>query len=268
MAKQKDTNAEYHSNSAISRSSLFQMSRSPAHFKYAMENKEQETDALRFGTMFHTFVLEPELFEKNYVFVDKIGRRTKEGKALFEEIAESGKQIVTAEEFETISAMRDSIDNNKYAMALLKGKKEISYYWQDEMTGIECKCRPDCITPIGDLNIIVDLKSCTNAETTAFMKDALKFGYDLQSAQYKTGVELIEGKPHKFVFIAVEKTAPYGLNILEADEIFIRKGYDDFRTYLGMLKHCRDTDNWYSYTGETGRPNVLNLPAWLIKDYE
>ena len=56
MAKQKDTNAEYQSNSAISRSSLFQMSRSPAHFKYAMENKEQETDALRFGTMFHAFV--------------------------------------------------------------------------------------------------------------------------------------------------------------------------------------------------------------------
>lgn len=268
MGKQKDTNAEYHSNSAISRSSLFQMSRSPAHFKYAMENKGQETDALRFGTMFHTFVLEPELFEKKYVLISKIDRRTKEGKALFEQIAESGKQIVTTEEFETINAMRESIYSNKYAMALLKGEKEISYYWQDEMTGIDCKCRPDCITPIGDLNIIVDLKSCTNAETTAFMKDALKFGYDLQSAQYKTGVELIESKPHKFVFIAVEKTAPYGLNILEADEIFIRKGYDDFRTYLGTLKHCRETDNWYSYTGETGRPNVLNLPAWLIKDYE
>jgi hypothetical protein len=72
----------------------------------------------------------------------------------------------------------------------------------------------------------------------------------------------------KFVFIAVEKKPPYALNILEADEIFIRKGYDDFRTYLGMLKYCRETDNWYSYTGETGRPNVLNLPAWLIKEYE
>ena len=268
MKKQKDTNAEYHNNSAVSRSSLFQMSRSCAHFKYAMENKGKEIDALRFGTMFHTFVLEPELFEKNYVLVDKIDRRTKEGKELYKEIVESGKQIISSEEFETINAMRESIYSNKYATALLKGEKEISYYWKDEMTGIECKCRPDCITSIGDLNIIIDLKSCTNAETMAFMKDALKFGYDLQSAQYKTGVDLIEGKPHKFVFIAVEKTAPYGLNILEADEIFIRKGYDDFRTYLGMLKHCRDTDNWYSYTGETGRPNVLNLPAWLIKDYE
>ena len=159
MTKQKDTNAEYHSNSAISRSSLFHMSRSPAHFKHSMENKETETDALRFGTMFHTFVLEPELFEKNYVLVDKIDRRTKEGKALFEQIVESGKQAVTAVEFETINAMRGSIYSNKYAMALLKGEKEMSYYWQDEMTGIDCKCRPDCITPIGDLNIIVDMKS-------------------------------------------------------------------------------------------------------------
>jgi hypothetical protein len=67
-----------------------------------MENKLQKTEALRFGTMFHTFVLEPELFEKKYVLADKIDRRTKEGKALFEEIAQSGKQIITTEEYDTV----------------------------------------------------------------------------------------------------------------------------------------------------------------------
>lgn len=267
MRKVKDTATEYHESGAINRSSLFMMSKSPAHFKYSMENRE-ETDALRFGRMFHTFVLEPEEFEKQYLLIERIDRRTKEGKLILEQAAEIGKQIITTEEYDVINKMKESIFGNKYASALLRGEKEISYYWQDEMTGIECKCRPDCITPIGELNIIVDLKSCDSASTEEFMKAALRYGYDLQSAQYKTGVELVEQKPHKFVFIAVEKKPPYALNILEADEIFIRKGYDDFRTYLGMLKYCRETDNWYGYTGETGRPNVLNLPAWLIKEYE
>jgi hypothetical protein len=266
MRKIKDTAAEYHDNGALNRSSLFLMSKSPAHFKYSLENKE-ETEALRFGKLFHTFILEPECFDDRYVVVD-IDRRTKEGKATALQIAESGRETVSTVELASLNEMKKSIFANKYASALLRGEKEISYYWQDEMTGIECKCRPDCITPIGDLNIIVDLKSCDNASTEEFMRAALRYGYDLQSAQYKTGVELVEGKPHKFVFIAVEKKPPYALNILEADEIFIRKGYDDFRTYLGILKYCRETDNWYSYTGETGRPNVLNLPAWLIKEYE
>lgn len=268
IRKVKDSSKVYHSRKAISRSKLFLMKKSPAHYKYILENGSEQTEALRFGTMFHTFILEPKLFKRRYVIIPHVDRRTKEGKAIIEQATQSGKEIVTESELAILTAMRDNVMNNKYAAALLQGVKETSYYWKDDMTGIKCKCRPDCLTQIGNLNIIVDLKSCVSADTESFMRDALKFGYDLQAAQYKTGVELIEDKPFKFVFIAVEKTPPYAVNILEADEIFIRKGYDDFRNYLGMLKYCQDTGNWYGYTGETGRPNTLNLPAWLLKDYE
>ena len=268
MRKIKDSSKVYHSRKAVSRSDLFLLSKSPQYFKYIQENGRAETDALRFGTMVHTFVLEPNLFKRRYIVIPNIDRRTREGKAILEEVSRIKKEIVTESELSTITAMRDAVLNNKYAYALLQGVKEMSYYWTDELTGIKLKCRPDCVSNIGQTNVIVDLKSCENAQTDAFMRDALKYGYDLQAATYKTGVELIEGTPHKFVFIAVEKKPPYGVNILEVDEPALRKGTDDFRNYLGMLKYCRDTDNWYSYTGETGRPNVLSLPAWLIKEYE
>ena len=266
--KAKISDKEYFENPAINRSSIYEMNKSPAHYKYLTEHPQEPTQALEFGTAFHTSVLEPERFAKEYVVTEKIDKRTKEGKAYFDALMSSGKKILNADDYKTILGMQKSVFDNKYAMALLKGEKETAYFWDDEHTGIDCKCKVDCRTDLKSTSVIVDLKSCNNAETEAFMRECFKYGYDLQTAWYKTGVDLVEGKPHKFVFIAVEKTPPYVVNILEADEKFIQKGYDDMRLYLGMLKECRELNNWYGYTGKSGTPNVLELPSWLAKDYE
>lgn len=266
--KRKISASKYFEHPAVSRSNLFKMHKSPAHYKCALEAPEQTTEALEFGTAFHTAILEPMKFKRNYRVMPSIDRRTKEGKALYQELIDSGKVFLSTNDYETITAMQKSVFENKYARALLMGEKEMSYFWTDEFTGIDCKCRADCRTDLKSTSVIVDLKSCSNAETDAFMRDCFRFGYDLQSAYYKTGVEAVTEKPHKFVFIAVEKTPPYAVNILEADEIFIKKGYDDMRLYLGMLKECRKTGNYYGYTGKDGTPNMLGLPAWLAKDYE
>ncbi len=258
----------YFAHPAVSRSSLFEMRKSPAHYKYALESPEQSTPSLEFGTAFHTAILEPKKFWQNYRVMPSIDRRTKEGKIAYQELLASKKIFLSAEDYKAIEAMQASVLSNKYARVLLQGEVEKSYFWTDEFTGIDCKCRADCRTDLKSTSVIVDLKSCSSAETDAFMRDCFRFGYDLQSAYYKTGVEAVTGKPHKFVFIAVEKTPPYAVNILEADEIFIKKGYDDMRLYLGMLKECRETGNYYGYTGKDGTPNMLGLPAWLAKDYE
>jgi hypothetical protein len=36
-----------------------------------------------------------------------------------------------------------------------------------------------------------------------------------------------------------------------------------FRKYIGMLKECRDTNNWYGYNGFTNAPMEIGLPNWL-----
>lgn len=261
-----DQSAEdYHASDPISRSKLFLMSKSPAHFKDA---KLKTTPALEFGKAFHMFVLQPDIFGKYYYVCEKPNLRTASGRQKIEDIHSKGLDVIFNEDFAVLEGMRNSVLSNKYAVALLRGEKEVSYYWTDEDTGIDCKCRPDCRTDLKSTSVIVDLKTCNDASTNAFSKDAINLGYDLQSAMYKTGVERYEKKPHKFVFIAVEKEPPYAVNIMEVDDAMYTKGYDDFRTYLGTLKYCRDTNNWYGYTGERGIPNALSLPAWLLKDYQ
>lgn len=267
--KKSLTNMEYRNNKAFSRSDLFKLSKSPAHFKYYLENPEPETPALAFGTAFHTYVLEPDKFSDEYIIVPSFDARTKEGKAIKAKIIESGKIMLNVKDFERIEAMSASVMNNKYAAALIsKGEHEQSYFWKDKLTGLNLKCRTDCRTDLKTVSVIADLKTTENAETESFMRACIKYGYDLQAAMYTHGVEMIEKKPHRFVFIAVEKSPPYACNVLEADDFIIKKGMRDLKDYLYTLADCLKTDNWYGYNGKDGGPNIVTLPSWLAREYE
>lgn len=192
-----------------------------------------------------------------------------EGKALAAQIEASGKIPISDDTFAQIQAMAESVMSNKYAAALLNGgEHEKSYFWTDKLTGLKLKCRPDCRTDLRSTSVIVDLKTTENADTDSFMHSCIKYGYDLQAAMYTQGVEKIEGKPHRFVFIAVEKSPPYACNVLEADNFIIQKGTKDLNDYLYILKECLKTGNWYSYNGKNGDLNVISLPGWLAREYE
>ena len=189
------------------------------------------------------------------------------GDAEFEAKAE-GKTIVSVDMIEQAAAMCEALNKNEFVKKLLKGEKEKPIFWVDEMTGEECKCRIDVLTEVGENLIIVDLKSTDNAETEAFMRSAIKYGYDLQSAMYGEGVKANTGREPLFVFVAIEKKPPYAINILQADKLLIRRGYDHFREYLGIYHDCKTTDNWSGYLGKLNQINNLALPSYLAKEVQ
>ena len=127
---------------------------------------------------------------------------------------------IIADDYAVISEMAKAIDKNVLCKALLSGEKEVPYFWTDELTGEQCKCR-DCITKIEDTTYIVDLKTCDNAETSKFRNKAI--GYHVQVAMYMENCNI--GGDCAFVFIAIEKKPPYSINILLADDYLIQYGY-------------------------------------------
>lgn len=268
--KKIETNAEYHASAPLGRSRLWRLSKSPEWFRYCEDHPEdgEKSESLIVGSAFHKLVLEPDLFESEFSVLPELDRRTKAGRELYESYVASGKQLLSHEQYELISAMRDSVRRHKHANFLCVGECERSYYFSDGDTGVELKVRPDCFKLVNGRGIIVDLKSCRSAATEDFVRDAVKLGYDLQAAMYKIGVECELGIPCDFVFVAVEKTAPYMVNVLKADELFLRRGGDLFREYLGLYKHCCETGNWFGYNGESGMINDLGLPLWLAKEVE
>ena len=264
------TEQEYREYPAISRSDLWKIRESPEKFKYYKDNPTSPTPSLIFGQLFHKLALQPETFSDEFAVMPNVDRRTKEGKSIwsdFEKTAE-GKIIVSASDYQKASEMCISLKNTPYVSKLLSGKREKEFFWEDDLTGEPCKCRADCITEIKTNNIIVDLKSTTDATTEHFMKDAINYGYDFQSGMYSDGIEKSTGKKHLFVFIVVEKEPPYAVNILQADELFIKRGYDIFRELIGIYHDCKATNDWYGYLGKHKMINSLSLPAWLAKEIE
>lgn len=267
-----ETNAEYHGDkSAISKSRLANMSVCPQYFKWCEDNPREPTEDLVLGSALHKYVLEKDTFGSEFVVMPLIDRRTKEGKERFNTFLDcaKGREIITQEQFEIISSMSNSVMSNKYSKRLLKGEHENSMYFQDDLTQEWCKVRPDCWSRIGDRVVIVDLKSCKSSNTEDFMRDVIKYHYDLQAYMYSYGVSKVLGVPIEnidFVFIAVEKKEPYLVNILQADTFIMQRGETLFRKYIGQYHECKESGEWYGYNGKFGLINNLTLPNYLLKE--
>lgn len=267
-----ESNREYHNDfTALSKSRLANMSKTPAYFKWCIDVPQETSDDLIIGSAFHKFVLERADFEKEFAVLPNVDKRTKAGKIVIEDFmcSKEGKEFINLDSYVMIDQMAYSLFQNPYAERLLDGIHEQSMYFVDEFTGVHCKIRPDCYKVIGDKVIITDLKSCKSAEPTDFMKDIVKYSYDLQAYMYRLGVAKTLGIPIEnvsFVFICVEKKAPYLSAIYECTQEIFDRGEMLFRKYIGMYKECCETNNWYGYNGFTHTPMPIGLPDWLIKN--
>ena len=134
------TDKEYDKIPALRRSALWEFRKSPAHYKYAVENPPDETPALRFGIAVHMSILEPERFADEYITAPKIDRRTKAGKEEYQAFLESsaGKEIITAEDAETIKGIVKAFKKNRDAVQLLKGTKRERLIFRTDDNGILC----------------------------------------------------------------------------------------------------------------------------------
>lgn len=264
------TEAEYRKQPGVTRTELWRIRESPEKFKWYQEHPEEPTPALIFGAAAHKMLLEPGLFGNEFAVAPEVDRRTKEGKAAYNGFLalSEGMSILAPADYQKAVEMAQKARETPFIRKLLNGEVEKAFYWTDELTGEPCKCRVDCLTYIGGKPVIVDYKTTTDASTDAFMRAAVNYGYDFQAAMYSDGVEKATGQKPLFVFIAQEKTAPYAVNILQADDLMVKRGRDLFREYIGIYHECKETGNWYGYLGAYNVINNLALPAWLAKEVE
>lgn len=249
-------NAEYHASSAISKSGLDKIDKSPAHYFYAVQEK---TKAMVIGSAFHDLVLLPSVFNECYaVKPDGLSLATEEGKAWKAE--NEGKEILSQEEFNQINAMKESVLAHHSASKLLEsGKPETSIFWRDEM-GVDCRCRPDFIN---SNNIIVDLKTTTDASPEGFAQSVAKFRYHVQDAYYSHGFFHAFGiRPRGFVFIAVEKEPPYAVGVYTLNDEAKIEGEFRFKENLQTYKDALEQGVWNAFSPQI---ETLELPKWAFR---
>lgn len=234
----------YHNDlTAISKSKLDLINRSPAHYKYFTELPDVDTDAMRIGRVAHAYILE----KISMVIAPFDSFRTKEARQWRDE---QTMDWVKLSEAESIKGMRNAVHSHRVASQLLEsGEAERVYKWTDLDTFAECKCRVDWQND----GVIVDLKTTDDASASGFARSARRFRYDVQAAFYSDGIEQATGKrPEAFIFIAVEKSPPYGVGIYtinpESIELARLKYRDNLRTWM----MCKSLNKWPSYNEASG----------------
>ena len=255
-------NEVYHADrSCVSVSGLKQILRSPAHFQaYLNGATNKETPAKFLGTAVHARLLEPELYEEEYVVAPSIDKRTKEYKDF--ELANLNKRILSPDQMASVEGIALSVAQHSSATTLLRaGLVEHSIIWQDEETGIWQKIRPDCLCIDFDNGICLDVKKTTDASAAAFVRACVNYDYDLQAAVYLEGLRQVFHRDFDFVFLAVEESPPHGCALYGAPEEMLQRGRRRYRQAINSLKRCRDSNQWPCYQPD-GDYELLDWPHW------
>jgi len=290
------SNEDYHADrTAVSRSGLMEFRKAPAKYwnTYLNPNRPEEkkdTPQMAFGRAFHTFVLEPHLFETQYCVQDlklpeiqpkplkgdlqlKYGKEI--GAKLYEEAKEleyqqkmlrdrlladfaaksAGKELITLEQMNTLQMMRQSVMNHPQAAELITGAAiEHSIFWEDPHTGVRCKTRPD----IWHENMTADLKTTVSADENSFRRDIPLYGYHLQSAFNREGIYRTGGKDIRtHTFICVEKEWPHLVAVYILDQNALDSAHKLFKNTLAEFKECQTSNVWPGY-----KTQEISLPPW------
>lgn len=259
------SNADYHKHKAISKSKLDAARKSGKHLYDILYGPPRESTAvLDFGTVFHAAGLPGEDFDSVAVRMPEgMKKTTKEGKAFVAEHRD--KIILNASESYALDQMMLSMLDHPVSAGLLKGdlpgKSEQSFFAVEPDTGLEVKCRPDFMLNDGS-NLIIDLKTTTDASPKGFQKSLVSFRYYVQAAWYLDVVEMSTGKrPDGFLFIAVEKQRPFATGVYVADEEMIKLGREH------AMEDLRKIAEWQAsghYPGYSDRAEMISLPKWML----
>lgn len=168
-------------------------------------------------------------------------------------IEHAGKEFVTPDNWQTYRDIYQAVKAHKGAATLLqKGKAEHSFICEDpESTQVDgnpllLQCRADWYRP--DRDIFVDLKTTEDARPYQFYRSAIKYRYDVQAAYYSDVYQYTTGKPLKaFIFIAIEKSAPYACAVYAAGPRFIERGRSLYMENLSYYRTCLTNNLWPAY---------------------
>lgn len=201
---QKISDAEYFDLKALSATQIKRFDKGAYWFwKTSPFNPEREpdkeTDALIFGKLCHTMLLEPTKVNEEYE-VKEFGA-TRKTKKYETAKAETTKTIISQEEYDRAVKMITGIQGHQLASAILNGAvAEMPVTWTDKETGLPCKAKLDAVKRTKNGIVVIDYK--TSSDIDGILNWPQKLQYPLQAEFYSRAVEAKYGeKPCEFVFI-------------------------------------------------------------------
>lgn len=266
--------------------------RSPAHYRYWVENPDDDKDGeyFDFGKLFHCAALEPDMVDARFGFTPNDAPRDLRhlrnakapSKSTLESIAwwddweasNAGRIMVPVSSMDTARRMGDSLRSHVLRIPTERGaitirgdellamcRREVTYRWTDPRTGVACKSRADL--ECGELAFGADLKSAIDASPEAFARAVARHRYHQQHVHYCDGAQAAGTPWRDFLFPVVEKNPPYVAAVYIIPAMAEERGRALRDRAMDTLARCLRDDHWPGYTNTI---TELNLPAWAYYD--
>lgn len=232
-------------------------------FIYDLANPPEQTPAMVFGSAFHAYILEPEKFASEFVIMPEINRRTNAGKAEFEqfEADNKGKTIITAEQMQTLKEMKKKFKEHELANKILTQKgNEFEKFFEINWNKQKFSGVFDIVNE--EKFIIADLKTCESADTVDLVREIEKYKYYIQNTLYLSYFAKKECTVEPiFFFIFIEKSAPYGINVVTLDRTWLEYGFQEVDRLVE--KWQRFCSKPFIFKGISDTITTLEMPAYL-----
>lgn len=240
------SNEDYHNkppySEYLSSSQLKAYAKSPKFAKFLMDNPQPQTDAMRFGSLFHGLMaclaeengdwskgffkwkdniatFDPPINSKTGVYY---GATTKAYTEAYEQFLadNAGKQVAHVLEADKVgdmanSLVRDCGNTSKQVCKLLKwGKAEVSHFIEYE--GCKFKWRPD----LERRKIVVDYKTVSTDDLSEKSINSIiaNYGYDISAAFYLFMEHEQSGVWKTFYWLFVTKNPPHDAILVDASK--------------------------------------------------
>lgn len=228
---------------------------------------KEDSDALILGKATHALVLGDENFDREFVYVPKdaprrpspqqikaydedratdIGTESVEFWRAFDDEAE-GRLMLTDVQIEKIARMSENIKQSPEAVsALTGGMMEISMIWQDEITGVWVKSRPDVLPDNGsDFSDLKTFAPRTKSIERAVHQAITDNAYFMQMALAVMGAEAVLGQTASACdLIMAQSTEPYTVTCVRIDEDALYWGRVLNRQAIDTFARCLATEHW------------------------
>jgi exodeoxyribonuclease VIII len=264
---------EYKKWPGVHKSMFKSILKSGLHFKYFLDHGEEETGIMHFGNLVDTLLLEPGLFLNRYMTIPETYESDKGPKpwnwnanackGWREQILNDTPdiEIIKTDDLDRARKIVDAIKNHAEAGEWLSGKKQVSLYWTDPETGIDCKGRVDVLRE----DRIVDLKVTDDPHPRSFSGIVNRFLYHAGGAFYHDGYLLAQGKslgpgPNiPFSFIAAEAEEPHDVVTYDLGPESFDCGRIVYREALARYKEMQETGEYNGYSQVT---EEIEIPQW------
>lgn len=244
------------------------VNKTPALFHYEREHGRPDKRTFDFGNAAHMVLLG---VGPTITAVDADNWLTKAAKQQRDEIRAEGGVPILAAEMAVVVEMADAIRRHPIASKLLEpgsGEPEASAFAQDPDTGVWLRCRYDWLRQPGESGrlLLVDFKTANSADEESFSKAAASYGYAIQDAFYSKIARLLGlADDVAFLFVVIEKTPPYLVNVIQLDVTARAIGALLTCRAIDTYRACTESGEWPGYPPEV---NLVSLPPWVERSFE